>query len=137
MYKSILILLAASTAVAASNSEIEKIFADFETLQKSFYSQEMDQTNLKAKVTAYMLSVNESLVKIQKLEAKKKPIALSEEGTELALEIELVEPIQKLAASDFGADACGEASQLNEVNAGKIQEAYDRIQAVLNKFCSK
>lgn len=135
MYKSIIITLIAAFALPAlaNQSEISKLYSDYLTEQKKFLAGTYTRQNIAEKIVPFEKMANETYEKITALEANEK-LELSKEGTQLALEGELLTPLSTLAKSSMTVDDCG--ANLSEAAANGDDEVMGAfVLKTLKKLC--
>lgn len=60
---------------------------------------------------------------------------LSPEGNQMALDIEMLEPLEFLASSRISKDSCAEAEVLNEMNSTSDPSTFKKIKDSLKTLC--
>lgn len=60
---------------------------------------------------------------------------LSPEGNQMALDIEMLEPLEFLASSRISKDSCAEAEVLNEMNSTSDPDTFKKIKDSLKTLC--
>ena len=135
MYQYILIGLLSATASQSAVNEIEKIYFSYKAEKIKFFTSAITKQNIKTKLEEYSKILNTALNKIHKIESTLKTQKLSPEGNQLALDLELLEPIQNLVGSNFDKKSCSEAALLNELNTGNEKAEFELVNSVLNKLC--
>ena len=68
-------------------------------------------------------------------ERKSKKVVLSEEGNQIALDLELVEPIQILVTAKFDKTSCTEAKAIHSLNYLEKTDDYQSLTDIINKLC--
>lgn len=125
-------LLSISSLAISATNDLKSQYEDFQktysqTLSaaknKSNFAKEFDQNNKKLKIKY------DQFVKFEKKE-------LSPEGNQMALDIEMLEPLEFLATSRINKEACSEAMLLNEMNSTSDPETFVRVKKSIQTLCN-
>lgn len=135
MYQYILIGLLSTAASQPATNDIEKIYASYKSEKIKFFTSSITKQNIKTKLEEYSKILNTALNKIQTIESKSKIPTISPEGNQLALDLELLEPIQNLVDSNFDKKSCSDAALLNELNTGNEKAEFEMVNNILDKLC--
>lgn len=115
----------------ASTSAIKKLYDDF---QKT-YTQTLELSKDKILFAKDFDNKNKILKKKYDDLVKSEKPALSTEGNQMALDIEMLEPLEFLASSRINKESCSEADLLNEMNSTSDPETFQRIKKSLQNLC--
>lgn len=131
MYRIILFTLIFPTLTFALTIDLQKQYADFEknyaktlnlTKNPKLFFKDFDTSHktLKKKYSDFAV--------LEKSE-------LSPEGNQMALDIEMLEPLEFLASSRISKDSCAEAEALNEMNSTSDPQTFKKIKDSLKTLC--
>lgn len=148
MYQCILIVIfisSISQATAKLNfkektptnvNTINHIYTESMKTKSMFYNSKFDKKNFKLKVETYSKSLKTSLKSIQNLESKNNTSTTDPIALQLALEIELLEPIQNLANSNLNEKSCHAARHLNKYDNNNNTMDFNLVESVIKQLCN-
>lgn len=148
MYQCILIVIfisSISQATAKLNfkektptnvNTINQIYTESMKTKSMFYNSKFDKKNFKLKVETYSKSLKTSLKSIQNLESKNNTSTTDPIALQLALEIELLEPIQNLANSNLNEKSCHAARHLNKYDNNNNTMDFNLVESVIKQLCN-
>ena len=131
MYGIIISILLAPVFSIAATPAIKKQYDDF---QKT-YTQTLELSKDKVLFAKEFDKKNKSLKKKYDDLVKTEKSSLSNEGNQMALDIEMLEPLEFLASSRINKESCSEADFLNELNEKSDPETFQRIKKSLQTLC--
>ena len=131
MYRIILFTFIFPTLTFALTIDLQKHYADFEknytqtlnlTKNPKLFFKDFDTSHktLKKKYSDFTI--------LEKSE-------LSPEGNQMALDIEMLEPLEFLASSRINKESCAEAEVLNEMNSTSDPSTFKKIKESLRTLC--
>ena len=139
----ILPVIASSSSVPISSTskinqaiEIKKHYSHYKKNKNQFYTSNLNKKNFKVQLDLYINGLNNSLAIINQIEATSQPYALSPEGNQLALDYELLKPLQNLAMGQIDKKSCDASKALNVKNTGQDKKNFDLIYSVIQKICN-
>lgn len=124
-----------SLSTHADSSKIKALYSSYLKDKSDFFKAEHSKQNIAKLVDKYLNDSRATLEKIKKIEQENKKIVLSEEGNQIALDVEVIEPIKLVANSSFSKDSCSEAKVLNELNHDEKDTQYKVISGIIEKIC--
>lgn len=120
MYQSIILITTLLAVPAFANqAEISKLYGAYLQEQKHFITGVYTRQNIAEKLVPFEKLTNEIYEKITVLEVNEK-LELSPEGSQIALENELLSPLSTFAKSSMTADDCG--AKLSEAQSNGADE---------------
>jgi hypothetical protein len=147
MYQSLLIITALATSVSASNSpknESQKIIAGYYSTytknKNDFLKSSLSKQNIHGRITEFLEKSEEILTKIEAAEKAQYPNeserVLSEQGSIIALETSILDPLLHFAESAMEADDCKRT--LFDISLDKNNDAdnfANVVESVVKKIC--
>ncbi len=115
----------------SSTPNLKKQYDEF---QKT-YSKTLDLSKDKTLFTKNFDSNSKSLKKKYDVFSKTEKTELSPEGNQMALDIEMLEPLEFLASSRMDKESCSEAELLNEMNSTSAEKTYQKIKEAIQTLC--
>lgn len=138
MRQSLLILIlffSVFGSVGAAEKTIDVIYNDYSRQKKEFLNGELNRQNIKIKLGSYLKNLNASLNEIQDIEKNNKKILLSPEGNQLALDLEVIGPVQILVQTKFLEEDCQLARHANALNSGDAGILNDSVKNIIEALC--
>lgn len=132
--KLLMILLAISTS--AENSEIHQIYNSYLIKKKKFYSSEHNKKQTPMLLDDYYKAGESALEKIKNIELRNQKIILSAEGNQIALDMELLSPLQILSKDNFSKNSCAEAKHDHNLNYIEKTQDYSNLTNIIGQFCN-
>lgn len=120
-----------SFAATKSTPEIKKQYLDF----KKSYTQMLTIANDKATFQKEFDSLHKSLKEKYDTFALTEKSKLTPEGNQMALDIEMLEPLEVLARGPITVDSCTDAQLINELNADSDAKTYASIKKSVETLC--
>lgn len=115
---------------------INHIYKESMKTKSMFYNSKFDKKKFKSKVEAYSKSLTTALKNVQSLESKNNTSTTDPIALQLALEIELIEPIQNLANSNLNEKSCHAARHLNKYNTENDTKDFNLVDSVIKQLCN-
>ncbi len=116
----------------AVESETSSIYEDFQKTKTSFLTSKLTKKDFSVKFKKLDLELNSKYLKLKSLEKKE----LTVEGNQLALDLELLEPLRNMAASQVNKTNCLKAKDLNQLNFTEEEKTQIKsIEKVLISIC--
>jgi hypothetical protein len=131
IFFSLFISLFMSQISFSSTSDLKKQHADF---QKA-YAKTLDLSKDKILFAKNFDSNSKSLKKKYDVFSKSEKTEISSEGNQMALDIEMLEPLEFLASSRMDKESCSEADLLNEMNSTSDVKTYQKIKESIQTLC--
>jgi predicted lipid-binding transport protein (Tim44 family) len=130
---SILVSLSASAFAEGSTptSLSPELKKEYDGFQQDY--EEALKINDKQKFLKDFKKVEANLQK--KYKAKKEGKALTEEGNQMALDIEMLEPLRIIAEGNASKESCTNATFINDLNNKSDTVTYDKVKAQIAKLC--
>ncbi len=115
----------------SSTPDLKKQYNEF---QKT-YSKTLDLSKDKSMFVKNFDSNSKSLKKKYDVFSKSEKTEISLEGNQMALDIEMLEPLEFLASSRMDKESCSEADLLNEMNSTSDVKTYQKIKDLIQTLC--
>jgi hypothetical protein len=131
MFRIFILILLSPVCVFALSAELKKDYAVF---QKK-YSEVLDKSSDKNYLLKYFGDEYTKLKKDFDLFSKNEKAEISPEGNQMALDIEMLEPLHFLASSRIDVESCSEADILNEMNSESDDDTFKIIKKSLQTLC--
>ncbi len=137
MHKSIVILIIGFTSLTfASPKEIVHIYENFSKQKTELLKADLNKKNIKETVANYYKQLNASYEEVKKLENDSKKDLLTNEGNQMAYDIEVLEPLKILASGLMTKEDCVKAKHEHSLNFPVIADDDSKaIDNILNKVC--
>lgn len=140
MYQSIImILLSASISQAATSAtpqEITAIYLKFEAQKLELLKTDFSKKEAKAKVVSAYEALEKALSEVKDIESKAKNDLLTEEGNQMAYDLEILEPIKNLASGLMSKEDCNKARHEHTLNFPVVEdEDAIAIGKAIDKIC--
>ncbi|OFZ29285.1 MAG: hypothetical protein A2622_07660 [Bdellovibrionales bacterium RIFCSPHIGHO2_01_FULL_40_29] len=131
-YKLIAIILFAFSALAVSPEPTNATYEEFQRSKDQFLAMKLTQKDFSKKFKELDSQLTALYEKLKASESEE----LSVEGNQMALDLELLEPLRQLANSKFDKAACREARHSNQMNVTpEDKEQNDVIEKVIQSIC--
>ena len=116
----------------ATGSDANSIYEDFQKSKTSFLSSKMTKKDFSKKFKNLDLDLNSKYLELKSLEKQE----LTVEGNQIALDLELLEPLRQLAHTQINKKNCLEAKNLNQLNFTEAEKTQiNSIETVLKSIC--
>lgn len=126
------LVVAIPTTVLAATPNIDSMYTDFQSTQAKLFAAPVTKKDFSKRfkdVDAELKAKYEKIVASEKDE-------LTIEGNQIAFELELLEPLRKLANSKFDKETCKQARHTNLMNTTLEDKAKnDLIEKTINSVC--
>ena len=127
----ILVTLLLNAAQAETSDELKKDYADF---HKNYLTM-ISSSPAKADFVKYFNDLESKLNKQFEAFLVKERRQLTPEGNQMALDLEMLEPLKILADSKLSSESCTQALHNNELNSAADYSAAKQIATLINKLC--
>ncbi len=127
----ILTTLLLNTAQAETSDELKKDYADF----RKNYLTMISSSPAKADFVKYFNDLESKLNKQFEAFLVKERRQLTPEGNQMALDLEMLEPLKILADSKLSTETCTQALHNNEMNSAADESAVKQIATLISKLC--
>lgn len=118
----------------AAKAVTPKIKKDYEEFQKD-YETALDISTDKNKFLKEFKSLETKLKKkytdLEIAEGRN----LTEEGNQMALDLEMLEPLKIIAEGNASNESCSNAEFINELNNQSAPQTYDKVKAQIKNLC--
>jgi len=137
MYQSVIfILLFAQASFAATPKEITQIYSNFETLKADFLKTDFTKKNARDKTVPAFEALSKALDEVKAIESKSKDDLMTEEGNQMAYDIEILEPIKELASGLMSKEDCEKAYHAHALNFPVVEDDDSAaITKAIDKIC--
>ena len=116
----------------AATPEINSIFEDFQKSKSQFLSAPISKKDFAKRFKDLDSSLNSKYGEFKTVEKDE----LSIEGNQLALDLELLEPLRNLAAAKIDKESCRQAKHLNAMNTTLEEKPQiDTIEKIIATIC--
>lgn len=139
MFKQIVfavITLIVTYSMAATPSSLSpELKKDYDNFQKDYES----ALNISADKTKFLQEFNRietSLQKKYKDFDKKEGKLLSDEGNQMALDIETLEPLRIIAEGKASKESCSNAAFINELNNSSEKQVFEKLKTQIDNLCN-
>lgn len=125
-------ILGAGHFAAASAVQTSKIYNEFQISKTSFLNSQFTAKDFAKKFKTADAELNAKYVQLKAVEGDD----LSIEGNQIALDLELLSPLRKLATSKINKETCNEAIHLNEMNSTPVEKMQlETIEKLIKMLC--
>ncbi len=127
----------ATTKEGSEKNNIARLFEQFEKEKSDLFKSDLTKANIKSKFEATSKNLEKFLDEVKAIEAKSDSDLLTNEGNEMAYDIEVLEPLKTLAAGLLTKEECVKAKFEHELNFPVIEdEQAASIQNLINTICT-
>ncbi len=130
----IALLISVSALASTPTSLSPELRKDYDEFQKS-YEDAVTMSEDKAKFLKEFKGIETNLQKKYKAFDKKEGQAITNEGNQMALDIEMLEPLKIIAEGNASEESCSNAKFINELNNQSDAKTYDKLKAQITKLC--
>jgi hypothetical protein len=109
---------------------------DYTKFKKKYSELLTKSTDQKAFLSSFAKDYKTLQTEFEKFSKDEKE-EISKEGNQMALDIEMLEPLEFLASSKISNESCAEAELLNEMNSSSDVKTFQKVKESLRKLCSK
>lgn len=127
-------LLAVSAFTATPTSLTPELKKDYDEFQRSF-EDAVTMSGDKAQFLKEFKNIESNLQKKYKAFDKKEGQALTNEGNQMALDIEMLEPLKIIAEGNASKESCSNAEFMNELNNQSDAKTYEKLKTQITKLC--
>ncbi|AZZ36974.1 hypothetical protein CIK05_09275 [Bdellovibrio sp. qaytius] len=128
------LLISVSALATTPTSLSPELRKDYDEFQKS-YEDIVTMSEDKAKFLKEFKTIENKLQKKYKTFDKKEGQALSNEGNQMALDIEMLEPLKIIAEGNASKESCSNAEFINELNNQSDAKTYEKLKIQIAKLC--
>lgn len=128
------LLISVATFATTPTSLSPELKKDYDEFQRS-YEDAITMSGDKAKFLKEFKSIESNLQKKYKAFDKKEGQAITPEGNQMALDIEMLEPLKIIAEGNASKESCSNAEFINELNNQSDVKTYDKLKAQITKLC--
>ncbi|MES2801281.1 MAG: hypothetical protein V4654_02215 [Bdellovibrionota bacterium] len=123
-----------STYASTPTSLTPELKKDYDEFQKS-YEDAVTMSGDKAKFLKEFKNIETNLQKKYSAFNKKEGQAITNEGNQMALDIEMLEPLKIIAEGNASKESCSNAEFINELNNQSDAKTYDKLKVQITKLC--
>lgn len=128
-------LLISCAAIATTPTSLSpELKKDYDEFQRS-YEDAITMSGDKAKFLQEFKNIESGLQKKYKAFDKKEGQAITNEGNQMALDIEMLEPLKIIAEGNASKESCSNAEFINELNNQSDAKTYDKLKTQIAKLC--
>lgn len=127
----ILITLSLNTVQAETSDELKKDYTEF---RKNYFTM-ISNSPAKNDFVKYFNDLEAKLNKQFEAFLIKERRQLTPEGNQMALDLEMLEPLKVLANGQLSTESCTQALHNNELNSAADESAAKQIAKLINKLC--
>ncbi len=118
---------------AYAKSSVSEIYDDFQKVKSNFLSSKPLRKDFSKKFKKLDADLNDKFLQLKSIEK----VELTEEGNQLALDLELLQPIRDLASRKINKDTCSQALNLNQLNLTEEEKTQiQAIEKIIKSLCS-
>lgn len=128
------LLISASTFAITPTSLSPELKKDYDEFQRS-YEDAILMSGDKAKFLKEFKHIESNLQKKYKAFDKKEGQNISAEGNQMALDIEMLEPLKIIAEGNASKESCSNAEFINELNNQSDAKTYAKLKIQITKLC--
>jgi hypothetical protein len=122
-----------ATTPTSLSPELKKDYDEFQTS----YEDAITMSGDKAKFLQEFKNIEAGLQKKYKAFDKKEGQKITEEGNQMALDIEMLEPLKIIAEGNASKESCSNAEFINELNNESDAATYDKLKTQITKLCKQ
>lgn len=128
------LLISISSFASTPTSLSPELKKDYEEFQKS-YEDAVTMSGDKAKFLKEFKNIETNLKKKYNAFDKKEGQAITNEGNQMALDIEMLEPLKIIAEGNASTESCSNAEFMNELNNQSDAKTYEKLKVQITKLC--
>lgn len=128
------LLISVSAFASTPTSLSPELKKDYDEFQRS-YEDAVTVSGDKAKFLKEFKNIEAGLQKKYKAFDKKEGQKLTAEGNQMALDIEMLEPLKIIAEGNASKESCSNAEFINELNNQSDAKAYEKLKEQITKLC--
>ncbi|WP_409477344.1 hypothetical protein [Pseudobdellovibrio sp. HCB154] len=128
------LLISVSVFASTPTSLSPELKKDYDEFQRS-YEDAVTMSGDKAKFLKEFKNIETGLQKKYKAFDKKEGQKLTAEGNQMALDIEMLEPLKIIAEGNASKESCSNAEFINELNNQSDAKAYEKLKEQITKLC--
>lgn len=128
------LLISVGTLASTPTSLSPELKKDYDEFQRS-YEDAVTMSGDKAKFLKEFKNIESGLQKKYKAFDKKEGQTITAEGNQMALDIEMLEPLKIIAEGNASKESCSNAVFINELNNQSDAKAYETLKEQITKLC--
>ena len=128
------LLISASAFASTPTSLSPELKKDYDEFQRS-YEDAVSVSGDKAKFLKEFKNIETGLQKKYKAFDKKEGQSITAEGNQMALDIEMLEPLKIIAEGNASKESCSNAEFINELNNQSDAKTYAKLKEQITKLC--
>ena len=132
MLRTYVLILLTPVCVFALTPELKSDYSKFKKKYSDLITKSTDQ---KIFMSSFSKDYKTLQIEFEKFSKNEKE-ELSKEGNQMALDIEMLEPLEFLSSSQINKESCAEAELLNEMNSSSDVKTFQKIKDSLKSLCS-
>ncbi|MFN3455311.1 MAG: hypothetical protein ACK41T_10160 [Pseudobdellovibrio sp.] len=135
MYKQLILSLTFiifSISHASTPSHLTKLYASFENEYNVLLTTLSSKNDFLARYPILKNSLDKKYDEFTNLEGDE----LTPEGNQMALDLEMLTPLQAIFEHKISSDGCTLARQLNEMNSNADLDTYKKINILIKNLCT-
>lgn len=115
----------------AITPELQKDYTEF----KQQYKEALNTTSNKTEFLKNFKSLEKKLQGQYTNFEKKEGSAITDEGNQMALDVEMLEPLKIIAEGQASKESCSNAEFINELNYSSDASTYGQLKEKIKKLC--
>lgn len=128
------LLISMSAFASTPTSLSPELKKDYDEFQRS-YEDVVTMSGDKAKFLKEFKNIEAGLQKKYNAFDKKEGKKLTAEGNQMALDIEMLEPLKIIAEGNASKESCSNAEFINELNNQSDAKTYEKLKEQITKLC--
>lgn len=129
-------LFSLSTLATTPTSLSPELRKDYDEFQMS-YEDAISMAGDKAKFLKEFKNIEAGLLKKYQAFDLKEGQKITEEGNQMALDLEMLEPLKIIAEGNASKESCSNAEFMNELNNQSDEPTYDKLKTHISKLCKQ
>ncbi len=131
MLRSHVLILLTPVYVFALSPTLQNDYTKFKKKYSELIAKTSDQKSFLSSFTKDFKNLQNEFEEFSKNEKTE----ISKEGNQMALDLEMLEPLEFLATSAINKESCAEAELLNEMNSTSDAKTFQKVKESLKKLC--
>lgn len=128
------LLISVSVFASTPTSLSPELKKDYDEFQRS-YEDAVMMSGDKAKFLKEFKNIEAGLQKKYNAFDKKEGQKITAEGNQMALDIEMLEPLKIIAEGNASKESCSNAEFINELNNQSDAKTYEKLKEQITKLC--
>ena len=122
-----------SYCIVYGKPTVSETYEDFQKSKSNFFSSNPSRKDFSRKFKKLDSDLNAKFLELKSIEKTE----LTEEGNQLALDLELLQPLRDLSSRKVNKDACLKALSLNQLNSTEEEKKQiEAIEKIIKSICS-